>query len=308
MMRCVPPTSKCRLLAALALHVALLAVASLSATIVLAEEAKPEEKKLGWFDTGELSFVMTSGNSSTETLGVKNTLTYVWEKSLFKFGAGGIRATSQEIDEFAVGSPDDFDVKDGPSETTAEAYYLNLRYDRKISEAWFWYGGVSWDRNIPSGIQNRSIGIAGLGNIWLDSDTIKFKTDYAATYTKEEQATPDPDPDFDDTFFGFRFSYAYLQKFGTTTTFTSDLILDENLTETSDYRADWTNAVAVTMTSHLALKASLRWLYDHRPAFQEIPIYDASDLASGTQTQTGSALIELHDLDTVFTTSLIVNF
>ena len=51
-------------------------------------------------------------------------------------------------------------------EKTAENYYLRGRYDRNITERFFWYGGVGWDRNEFAGIKNRMTVFGGVGNLW----------------------------------------------------------------------------------------------------------------------------------------------
>src|SRR5207245_1656187 len=80
-----------------------------------------------------------------------------------------------------------------------------------------------------------------------------------------------------------------------------DLILDGNLDDTSDFKANMTNSLAVAMSRRLALKVSLQLLYDHQPAFQAVDLLGAPP--PGVK-----VLAQLDDLDTIFTTSLVVNF
>ena len=49
------------------------------ATVLAQDE---EEDKTGWANTTDLSFVVTSGNSDTQTLGLADVLTRTWKKSL----------------------------------------------------------------------------------------------------------------------------------------------------------------------------------------------------------------------------------
>ena len=42
-----------------------------------------DEKKLGWFLTGDVSWVGTSGNSDLSTIGFGGTLRRVWPRSVF---------------------------------------------------------------------------------------------------------------------------------------------------------------------------------------------------------------------------------
>lgn len=258
----------------------------------------------GWKDTAEFSYVITAGNSETSTLGFKDKLWRKWDRSAFELNAGGVRAESTSKNLFAVGpSTTSFDVVDGESATTAENYFLNGRYDRKISEHFFWFVGAGWDRNRFAGIQNRTVGIAGVGNTWIDTDTTKFRTDYSVTYTDEKDVVEDPS--FKTTFTGGRVSWNFLRKIGATSSYTNDLVLDDNFDDSKDYRANMINSLTASLSSRLALKVSLQWLYDHQPALKTLDLFDAAPPAGAN---IGSVLVSLDTLDTVFTTSLVVNF
>jgi hypothetical protein len=143
----------------------------------------------------------------------------------------------------------------------------------------------------------------------VDHERAKFRTDYALSYTKEEDVVAAPD--VEDNFGGFRFSSKYEQKIGTGTTYVNELVLDENLNDTSDLRAAMLNSLAVAMSKRLALKVSLQWLYDHQPAFREIDLLDAPPSPPAPPpggVKIGTVLDQLDTLDTIFTTSLVVNF
>ncbi len=57
--------------------------------------------------------MFTQGNAESSTLGFKNTLAREWDRSLFTLRAGGTRVnTTSIVDEFAVGTADDFSVDD----------------------------------------------------------------------------------------------------------------------------------------------------------------------------------------------------
>jgi hypothetical protein len=276
-----------------------LVLLALIATPVFAADAP----KLGWSDTAELSYVQTAGNSESSTFGFGNKLVRTWEKALFTFKAGGIRAESTAFARTASWIDDAHYRVDEKSLSTltAENYFLNAQYDRKITERFFWNAGAGWDRNKFAGIENRYMAYAGVGNIWVDRDKVKFRTDYSATYTKRDDVV------FDETrkdkFAGFRFAWDYMHKFGSATTYTNTLALDDNLQETSDWRGDMVNSVAVAMSKNLALKASLRWLYANQPARVDVPLTNALP-----PPEPQSVPVPLDKLDTIFTTSLVINW
>jgi putative salt-induced outer membrane protein len=248
------------------------------------------EEKTGWSDTAEFSYVMTSGNSESSTLGFKNTALRKWTNALFTLNAGGIRVETTTItrDEDTSGMLDITET----TEPTAEAYYLNGRYDRNITERLFWYAGAGWDRNTFAGIENRYVVEGGLGNVWFDQEDHKFRTLYGLTFTDQEDV--DPDPTVDDSFVGAKFSWSYLNQFGSNTTYENVFALDLNLDETDDWRGNMINSIAVAMSERLALKVSHQILYDNMPSLVSVG--------------TTPLLVELDDTDTIFTASLVVNF
>jgi len=277
-------------------------------TVVAAQDKPAEAKKLGWKDTAELGYVMTSGNSDSSTLGLKNTLVYDWESARFEMKLGAIRVESTPVPFFAVGTATDFTREENDSELTAESYFLNGRYDHNITDRFFWFAGAGWDRNTFAGIQNRYAAFGGVGNIWFDTETIKWRTDYALTATKQEDVIEQPD--LDDTFLGVRLSSTFLYKWSESGSYGNDTILDENVDDTDDWRVNMTNWVAVNLSNHLALKVSLQWLYDNQPALIAANLFDATgapvdaDL-DGVQDQVA---VEADELDSIFTTALVIKY
>ena len=285
-------------LAPLGLVIAISVAASVAAR---GEEPKLDEKKYGWFNTADLAYVLTSGNSNTTTLGFRYKLLGVWEHDRFEMNAAGVRSQSTTTTRTAFGTADDFSVEtDDNTSTTAENYLLNGRYDRNIRPRFFWFAGAGWMRNQPAGTQNRYSGFGGVGNTWSDKETVKFRTDYALSYTKDEPLYDNPD--FDDTYAGLRISWAYWHKFGQSTVYTNDFVGTDNLSDTQDYLLNMVNAVAVSMSKHFALKASLIWQYDNQPSLVAVP------LVSSAPNQPATVLIPAKTLDTTFTTSLVINY
>ncbi len=276
--------------------VLLLLTAFATATGVRAQDKPADTPKEGWSDIAEFSYVATSGNSDVRTLGLKELLRKVWNINSFEIKAGAVRSESTTKTWEVIDAAGDVQEQ---STTTlaAENYYLNGRYDRKISDRFFWYTGAGWERNRQAGIDSRYYAVGGVGNIWFNTDTNKWRTDYAATYNKEKDFFEPPG--FKDRYTGFRFSWNYLHKWASTT-YGNDFIVDENLDTTKDWRGDMTNWVAVAMSEKLALKVSLQWLYRNDPAFTEAA--DPLDLVAEP------VLVQLKKLDSIFTASLVVKF
>lgn len=248
-----------------------------------------------WSDVAEFTLVMTAGNASSSTLGFKNTLEHTWGVSAFKISAGAVRTESGITTRTAVGTPENFRVRETTeTEVTAENYFIKSRLDRALGEVAFLYTGADWTRNTFAGIQNRYGFVGGAGRTFLNEDTRKLKADLGVTYTIQDDVVRNPDAD--DQSIGLRGEYDYFRKLSQTTDFTSVLVVDQNLNTTDDLRADWTNSLAVAMSDRLALKTSLQVLFDNDPALAALPLGDTEVLAP------------LDEVDTVFTVALVVNF
>ena len=122
------------------------------------------------------------------------------------------------------------------------------------------------------------------------------------TYTDQEDVVAVPGSD---TFAGARFSWEYVDGIGDQTTYSNALVVDQNLDDTDDLRGDMVNSLSVSMNERLALKVSLRWLYDKQPSFVSVLLFDALPPGGAL---IGSRPVELDELDTIFTASLVINF
>lgn len=264
---------------------------------VAAQDAEPG---LTWENKTELSFVATGGNSSSNTLGLKSSLVGETGPHTFKLELGGIRAESETTTRTAVGSPDDFDVTESTdSELTAESYFAKARYDRSIDDATFLFSGLGWERNTFAGFDNRYAVVAGVGRTWVDSETSLFKTDVGATYTIQDDVVDDPTVDGE--FAGVRLTVEAMRQLTESTEFESDLIVDESVEEASDLRADWTNAVSVSISDALALTSSLQLLFDNDPSPVSVPLRTPGGEPTGT-----SVLVGGEEIDSVFTVALVI--
>ncbi len=263
--------------------------------------AQDRQKELGWFFTSELTAVWTAGNSESNTFGLASSLRYVWEHAQVRFEAGGVRAESSLTTRTAVGtSPDDFTLEEETvTRKTAEAYYARGRYDYSVSSRFFVFAGADWLRNTFAGIDSRTLVAVGAGNTWLDTDRLRFKTDYSATYTFQEDVVDDPF--MKAKFPGLRFTYDFWSKLTSSTDLTSVLITDWNLDNTDDVRVDLTNALPIAISSALALKPSLQLLWRNDPALTEVALVESDGTPTGDM-----VLVPLNKLDSFFTLALVV--
>lgn len=282
------------------------ALGSLGLTLLLVAPAlaqEDDEEELGWVFEAELGSLWTGGNQETFTLAADGTLEYIWPSSRVKFRGGGFSTESSLTTTTAVGtSPADYEIfEETVTEKTAETFYAGGRYDYDLTKKFYLFGGADWLRNIFSGIESQFRFGAGAGNVWVDDDKVRFTTDYAVTYTVEDNVVEDPTRNSD--FPGLRLGYDLNWFLTTSTSFESTLGANWNLDNTDDIRLDWYAGLPVDISSVLALKPSLRLMWRNEPALQDVPLFDAP---GGTQTDT--VLSPLKKLDTYFNIALVFKF
>lgn len=254
----------------------------------------------GTYANADLSYVLTSGNSTSSTLGFRGDITHRWGKQSIGFATGGLSASSSPDTRYAVGTPGDFEVQVPPSEQTAENYFARGRYDYKLSDRLFYTLGAGWERNQFSGIQNRWVGDTGIGYILLSNDRTSFRSTVGITYTKEDYTV---DNGSDGSFVGARLGWDFRHRIFAGTTLTHTLIADENLEDTADLRVDAQFGLQVAMTKKLGLKVNWRLLWDNQPALAEYGLYTPGGIDTGL-----TVLAPYKELDQGFSVSLVFSF
>ena len=289
----------------------------------------------GWTNETELSLALTGGNSTARTFGFGDTVRRTGESSRLQIRLSGIRSGTAG-DRFLLVSPGlRFPIAGAPEnpetrlvkpgvDTEVENYLVSGRYEMELSERFFWNAGGSWDRNSDAGILNRYTAFAGVGNVWSDSDTMRFATSYAASYTNRREETRDPGKD--PRFAGARVGWDYRQRLGEATVYENELTANVNLTAASDYSFNMAHALSVALSTHLALRVGLQWLYEHEPAPEAVAVVAHVEVvdpdgvpgsgdelfetvADGGATITlGASRIRKDRLDTIFRTALVISF
>jgi putative salt-induced outer membrane protein YdiY len=282
--------------------IAILGAVSARAQDTPVEPNRQEERTLGWSNIADVGFVLTAGNTSTSSLTVDDKLIRAWENAELSFRFGVLRAKTVD-DRFAVGTPEDFRVAEDTSrEIDNERYYVSGRYDRDITERFFWVAGAGWDRDLDAGISNRSILYGGVGNKWRDDDHMRFKTDYTLTFTHRIDEIPDPERDTN--YSEARFSSDYMHKLAANAQFDSDFVFFVNVGDGSDYRFNTIESVTSSLNSLMALRFSAQFLYQNFPAFEEIDLYDVDPGGRVV----GTAVVRKKKLDAILKFSLVVTF
>jgi hypothetical protein len=314
----------------------------LAATIALSPsdaraQAEEKERTKRWTNATDLSLVVTEGNSNTSTFGLKNNFQWSWEKARLRWKLEATRSDEADdrflqIDPGFVWEPGEDPPPDvtttlvEPSpEPDVQIFFTEARYDRTIRGSVAWNAGASWDRNVDAGILSRTILFGGITNVfWNETDELEFDVSYGLSYTDREEDSPDPLKD--ERFAGFRLTWDYLNKWGSVTTYENDLTANMNLSDTNDWQYNMTNTLSVAMSKKLAIRLSLQWLYTNEPALEDVDIVARVDLvdpdgvpgsgdesfvtveSSGVRFVAGEDRVRKKQLDTIFRTSLVINF
>jgi len=270
----------------------------LLATPLHAQESEGDGKDLGWSNVANLGVVATSGNSSTFTANVDDRLGYAWQRADLAIRLGGL-VSKKTDDRFAVGSPDDFMVvSDDKRDLDTERYFASAQFSRQISDHFYWLVGAGWDKDSGAGIESRTSAFAGVGNLWIDSDKVRFSTDYGLTYTNRVDEIEDPDRPR--SYSEARLTWDYKNQIADSTSIDSTMQVWTRLSELADYRFNTINGVTTTLTRLLALRFSLQFIYQARPALEEIDLYE---MAGGLVT--GTAVVRKNKLDSTLNFSLV---
>jgi putative salt-induced outer membrane protein len=191
--------------------------------------------------SAEFAFVGTSGNSSTQTLGVGGE--YIYRPSPWE--------TSTKL-KYVRNESDD--------ELKAQSLVLVLRAQRPIRPKLAGYGQYGYQRDRFAGIRNRNAAEAGLAYTWIDRAPHKLSVDAGLGYAHEDRIA------------GTDLSTATLSTGGTytlkisdTSEFGEDGHVVFSLSDGSDWRYANTAALTAKVTTIFSLKLSNAIRYVHQP-------------------------------------------
>lgn len=304
-----------------------------SGSAVAQESTSPPPKR--WANETELSIVFTQGNSDTNTVGFKDTLTRRWADASFRLKLEALRSDTsddwfQQVDPGYTWLPGEppppatSTLVKPKSEPDVENYFVEGRYDRTIRKRLNWHVGLSWDRNMDAGIVGRFITFAGLGNLWWDREDLEFQTSYGLSWTDRQEETPDPEKE--EQFTGVRLGSTFRKKFGEVTTYTNDWTVNVSVADTNDWSSDMTNAVSVSMSKRLSLRVSLVWRYNNEPSLEDVDVvarvvvrdpdgvpgngdeFFETVTDGGYEVAVGETRVRKEKLDQIFKTTLVVSF
>lgn len=279
----------------------------------------------GWYSSTDLSAVVANGNSDTINVGATINIRRMWLRTSWTNTASFSRNDVREPQRFAIIDGTNAVVDKGEFLAKSEKLFANSNLERRVTERFFWNVGATGERDKFAGLNSRLTGVAGVGLLWQSVQGSGFvKAGVAGTYTAQDEVIDDPETE--NQFAGARFTLDGEKRFGDQFqhAFTSNLIVDENLQNTDDLRANWQTALAAAVSQKMQLKAGVQLAFDNDPQLIDYPAVvalggglfrdaEAADILrvspSGDVRVIENKLVApAKKLDATFTVSLVINF
>lgn len=195
-----------------------------------------------WQGSLGLSYLATSGNSDTRSLGADLGL----ERRPTPWGVS-VKATYDRAEE------------DGT--TTAERAYAGARALRSLGERWELFAGGSGEKDEFSGVDLRWVVESGGTYRLLVGPTHTLSVDAGLTWT-DESLLP---PGVDSSYLGGVAGLSYGWKIGESASLSQRLVYHSNFDTSDDWRAESETALAVALNRRLALKVGYEVRYRNQP-------------------------------------------
>jgi putative salt-induced outer membrane protein len=217
------------------------------------ETAEEEKKEPAWVGSLGLSWVATSGNSDTSSVGLDFNLEKKAEPWGLVFVGRGNKA------------------KDSGT-TTAENYLFSGRAVRKLGERWEAFGGLAWAKDPFTGFDSQTVASIGATYLAIEKERTKLAIDGGLAYTWEDQVDPVATVDYLGGLLGLTWEW----KLGEKSKLVERLVFLPNFDNSSDWRLTSFTAIEADVNSWMAL----RFGYDIRHRNQPIGDADKTDTTS----------------------------
>jgi putative salt-induced outer membrane protein len=199
--------------------------------------------------TAEFAFVGTTGNASTQTIGLNGELIVRPEQWVITNKAGFIRNESE-------------------SELTAQSFGYLFRAARTLSPRLSAFGEYAYFRDTFAGVAHRNSLVGGLSYKLVDLPKHVFFADAGLGYMNEQRLAGD-----DVSSATWSLGAGYKWKISDTAEFTEDVRMTGIFADASDWRVLQMAAVTARLTTLFSLKVSNTIRYAHAP----VPGFKATD-------------------------------
>jgi putative salt-induced outer membrane protein len=202
-----------------------------------------------WFGKAELSFLSTSGNTDTTSLGGSLELNYKPAPWLFTLKGAYLRAATNGV-------------------TTAESFTGSLRGARDLTPRLDVYANTGYLRNRFSGIENLFGFDGGAGYKFLNSPVLFLRLEAGVGWAHEEDLLLPPPAESITTTRSYatvKSALAFKWQFTKVAAFTNDFTFLDDLDDTANWFITDKAAITAQMSSLFALQASWTLLYRNEP-------------------------------------------
>ena len=206
------------------------------------EPVSEEEVEPRWQAAAGLAFLLTSGNTETQSLGLDFHLARKPEPWGLELNAQLQRAEDSGV-------------------RTAEHYLLSLRGIRAVAEKWGLFAGVVGEQDEFAGLELRMLVEAGFEYQALDGPKHHLAFDLGLTWTDEDRVPPEPDTESVGAIAGLTYAW----EITTTAAIAQRLIYYPNFDNSDDWRVDSTTALTASMSERLALQFSYELRFRNQP-------------------------------------------
>lgn len=200
----------------------------------------PPPKREG---TAEFAFVGTTGNASTQTIGLSGGLIVRPDRWTITNRAAFIRNESED-------------------ELTAESFAYVFRAERTLSERLAAFGEYAYFRDEFAGVDHRNSVVGGLSYKLVDTARQLFFVDAGLGYLNEQRTIP---PDVSSATYAL--GAGYRVKLSETAEFTDDFRFTGTFDDSSDWRIYENAALTARLTTLFSLKLGYTVRYAHKPVF-----------------------------------------
>lgn len=194
-----------------------------------------------WFGTANLSFLSTSGNTRTSTIGGGLEVNYKPDPWLFTFKAAYLRASTDDV-------------------TTAESLAGSLRGARDLTPRVDVYVESTYQRNRFAGLNSLVGGDGGGGYKILVGPVHALRVEAGVGYTHESD-TVGPSRDYANGHAGLGYKWT----FSKTANFSNDFAYMLDFSDSSNWFITDKAAVTAALSSIFSLQASWTLLYRNEP-------------------------------------------
>jgi putative salt-induced outer membrane protein len=224
-----------------------------AAPVVAQDAEQAEAPEPTWKGSLGLSWVATTGNTDTSSIGLDFALDRKPEPWGLSFVARGTRADDQ-------------------GELTAENYLVSGRAVRALGQRWEVFGGLAWAKDQFAGFDSQTVASAGGTYKALESERHLLSFDMGLAYTWEDRVPPEEDVDFAGGLLGLSWEW----KLGANSKLVERLVFHPNFDNSDDWRLQSMTAIEAAINDWLAL----RFGYDIRHRNQPIGNADSTDTTS----------------------------